>query len=136
MNWQNKIKISVRCSWIFILFCFFWKKKKNSNVLIEIFCALLELTHFDFLLCWWYIIKQILHAIFCLISKIFILGEVIFNFASCRWILRRVNYSKQTRHMLSMLDKYKVALFQAGINYISASKQKRMDKNNLQRQLC
>ena len=54
-----------------------------SNVVSEIFCALLEFTHFDFLLFWGYIIKEIFHAIFCLISEIFT-HEVTFNYASRR----------------------------------------------------
>ena len=38
-------------------------------------------------LVWWHIIKQIFHAFFCLISKLFPLGNLIFNSASRRWIL-------------------------------------------------
>ena len=47
------------------------KKKKESCVITEIYFALLAFTQ-DFVWCWEYIIKQIFHADFCLISKLFI----------------------------------------------------------------
>ena len=57
-------------------------KKNDSCIVSKILCALPALTHFDFVCCWDSIIKQIFYAIFCLISKLFTLGKVIFNPAS------------------------------------------------------
>ena len=131
----RKFKFSVCCSWIIISSFFL---KKDGNVVTEIFFASLEFTNFDFLLCWGYITQEIFHAIFCLISKIFTLGEVLFNYSFHRSILVRVNNSKQTRQILSIPDKYKVVLFQASIksSLIFSEQTKRSIKSNLQRQLC
>ena len=57
------------------------------RVLTEIFCILLAFIFPDLVWCWWHIIKQIFHAFFCLVSKLFTLGNIIFNFASRREIL-------------------------------------------------
>ena len=47
----------------------------------EICCVLLAFIFPDLVWCWWHIIKQIFHALFCLISKLFTLGNIIFNSA-------------------------------------------------------
>ena len=61
--------------------------KKNLCVLTENCCVLLVLIFPDLVWCWCHIIKQIFHAFFCLISKLFTLSNIIFNSTSRRWIL-------------------------------------------------
>ena len=58
-------------------------EKKESCVVTQTCFALLAFTQ-DFIWCWGYIIKQIFHANFCLISKLFTLGKIIFNNSSRR----------------------------------------------------
>ena len=60
---------------------------KKTCVLTEICCVLLVFIFPDLVWCWWHIIKQIFHAFFCLISKLFTLGKIISNSALRRWIL-------------------------------------------------
>ena len=60
---------------------------KKTCVVTKMCCILLTLVFPDLLWCWWHIIKKIFHAIFCLISKLFTLGNSIFNSTSRRWIL-------------------------------------------------
>ena len=55
--------------------------RKTLGVVTEIFFVLLAFIFADLVWCWWYIIKQIFHAFFCLISKLFTLGNIIFNSA-------------------------------------------------------
>lgn len=43
----------------------------------EIYFVLLAFTHYDFVWCWDYIIKQIFHFPFCLISKLFAIIQII-----------------------------------------------------------
>ena len=52
--------------------------QKRPGVLTEIYCVLLAFIFLDFVWCWWHTIKQIFHTLFCLISKLFTLGNIIF----------------------------------------------------------
>ena len=53
---------------------------KKTCVFIEICCVLLVFIFADLVWRWCHIIKQIFHAFFCLISKLFTLGNIIFNY--------------------------------------------------------
>ena len=57
---------------------------KKTCVLMEICCVLLAFIILDLVWCWWHIIKQIFQAFFCLLSKLFTLGNIIFKSASRR----------------------------------------------------
>ena len=53
--------------------------RKETRVLNETCCLLLAFIFPDLVWCWWHIIKQIFHVFCCLISKLFTLGNIIFN---------------------------------------------------------
>ena len=55
---------------------------EKTCVADEIFRVLLAFILPDFVWCWWQIMNQILYAFSCLISKLFTLGNIIFNSAS------------------------------------------------------
>ena len=54
---------------------------KKTYVVAEICCVLLAFIFPDLAWCWWHITKQIFR-LFCLISKLFALSNVVFNSAS------------------------------------------------------
>ena len=60
---------------------------KRTCVLTKTCCVLLVFIFPGLCLCWCHIIKQIFHAFFRLISKLFTLGNIIFDSASRRCIL-------------------------------------------------
>ena len=52
---------------------------EKTCVVTKICCALLAFIIPDLVCCCWHIIKQIPHSFFCLILKLFTLGNTIFN---------------------------------------------------------
>ena len=57
-------------------------RKKDSCVVTEIYFALLAFVNPNSVWCLGYIIKQLFHADFCLLLKLFTIGKIIFNSAS------------------------------------------------------
>ena len=83
INKSNITWFTRSCSWI----CCSSGFTEKYCVVTKIWCVLLAFIFPDRVWCWWHIIKQIFHAFFCLISKLFTLGNIIFNSALRRWIL-------------------------------------------------
>ena len=83
INKHNTKCFTRSCSWTCCSSVF----TKKTCVLSQICCALLAFIFPDLIWCWWHIIKQVFHAYFCLMSKLFTLGNIIFNSTSRRWIL-------------------------------------------------
>ena len=75
--------------------------RKKTCVLTEICCLLLAFIFPDLVWCWWHIIKQIFHAFFCLISKLFTFGNII-NYL--RWIISDIQ-QKGMEYLLNIKQK-------------------------------
>ena len=85
---EKKIAATTTKTSQYVVSFFFKKKKKKDNwVVTEIYCALLTFTNFRF----WFGTRwtnQLLHAIFCLTSKLFSLGKVL-NSTLCNFNIKR-----------------------------------------------
>ena len=87
--------------WLRVKYVVVFTKKK---VVTEICWVLLAFVFSDRAWYWWHILKQIFHTFFCLVTKLFTLGNIIFNSASLRWILNYLGWIiyniKQNREYL------------------------------------
>ena len=101
IKWFTSSRSWICCSSVFT---------KKTCVVTEICCVLSALTFPDLVWCWWHMIKQIFHAFYSLILKLFALSNIIFNIY-LEWIRRGIfpyyhENTKQLKNEVKQKKKY------------------------------